>query len=294
MKLYRFMKILGSAKAYADMVKLWHTLFALPFALSAICLAADSGYFVGVWKFFWIVAAFTAARSTAMGFNRLVDVNIDALNPRTKKRPTVTGAISLADVKFFTAGSAMIFLLSAAMLNRICLLLAPPALLMLLGYSYVKRFSAAAHYVLGCVLALAPIGAWIAVADSFDPRILALGAALLFHISGFDLIYALQDLDFDRENGLYSVPSRFGRKATLALAAISFALAALFLIAVGIAFRLHAPYWCCTALIGAMYAAGEIIFIKFGDAKTQLVFFYENASISGLILLGCAANLICK
>ncbi len=288
------MDIFGSARVYADMVKLWHTLFALPFALSAICLAAANGYSVGVWVFFWILVAFTAARSTAMGFNRIVDADIDALNPRTKDRPTVTGAISRSNAKFFTIVSAFTFLLSSAMLNWICLALAPPALLVLLGYSYIKRVSAASHYVLGFVLALAPVGAWIAVADSFDPRILVLGAALLFHISGFDLIYALQDIEFDRKNNLYSIPAVFGRKSTLMLAALSFAVATLLLITTGIVFRLSTPYWCCVAITGIAYVAGEIIFIKFGEAKTQLVFFYENASISGLILLGCAVNLVCK
>lgn len=285
------MNFFKSAKVYAEMIKLAHTLFALPFALSALCLAKLCGFDFGIWKIVWTVVAFAAARSAAMGFNRVADRDIDALNPRTMNRPTVTGKISVRDASVFTAISAAVFVGSAAMINWLCFWLSFPALAVLLGYSYAKRFTFGAHYILGIALALAPIGAWIAAADSFDPRILPLGLALLFNIAGFDLIYALQDIDFDKTHKLHSVPARFGRRATLAIAACSFALSAIFLTSVGVVFKLNAVYAACVAVIACLYVFGVITIALFGGKKTQLVFFYESISISGLIFVGIASNL---
>ncbi len=286
------MKIFKSAKIYAEMIKLGHTLFALPFALSALCLAYDNGFSIDLWKFLWIVVAFAAARSAAMGFNRIVDVDIDILNPRTKNRPTATGEISKAHAKFFTIISIVIFIFSAGMINTLCLGLSPLALIVLLGYSYFKRFSSMAHYALGLALALAPIGAWIAAADTIDWRIISLGAALFFHIAGFDIIYALQDMEFDKSHGLHSIPARFGKKNSLIFAGLSFFVACAFFALTGTLFDLNLPYWICVGIIAIMYVVGLFLYVKYGAAKTNLVFFYENASISALILLGSALNLV--
>lgn len=285
------MDFFKSAKIYAELIKLGHTLFALPFALSALCLAYLNGHEFGWHKIFWTIVAFAGARSAAMGFNRIVDVRYDALNPRTMERPTVTGKISLYDAKIFTAISTAVFLVSAAMINRLCFFLAFPALAVLFGYSYAKRFTFAAHYILGAALALAPVGAWIAAADSFDPRILSLGFALFFNIAAFDLIYALQDMEFDKKNSLHSIPAKFGRPLTLAVASVSFALAAFCLAATGVIFKLGAVYGMCVFAIALLYAAGVFSIIKFGERKTELVFFYENISVSGLILFGIASNM---
>ena len=286
------MNFFKSAKIYAEMVKLGHTLFALPFALSALCLAHLAGFGFGAGKIFWTVVAFAAARSAAMGFNRIADRKFDILNPRTANRPTATGEISVRDAAVFTAFSVAVFSLSAAMLNRLCFWLSFPALVVLLGYSYAKRFTCAAHYILGAALALAPIGAWIAAADSLDPRILALGFALFFNISAFDLIYALQDEKFDIAHNLHSVPARFGRKNTLRIASVSFAAAAACLAATGVLFGLNWVYYACVAAIAAMYAYGIYAITKFGESKTQLVFFYESVSISALIFAGTLSNMI--
>lgn len=286
------MNLFKSAIAYSELIKLGHTLFALPFALSALCLAYMNGYTIPPSRLLWIVIAFAAARSAAMGFNRFADADIDMLNPRTKNRPSATGKISLGDIKIFTAASAAIFVFSAYMINEACFWLSFPALLVLTGYSYAKRFTAAAHYILGIALAMAPIGAWIAATDGFSPRILCLGAVLFFHISGFDLVYSLQDREFDIAHNLFSVPSRFGRRATLLLAAFSFASATILLFLTGFLFGLNTAFYACAAITAVLYAGGYFTIERFGMEKVNLVFFYENVAISALILLGTAANIV--
>ncbi len=280
------------AATYADLIKLGHTLFALPFALSSLCLAYLCGYSFGLEKIFWVILAFAGARAAAMGFNRIVDADIDVKNPRTMSRPSVNGKISSRDSKIFTCVAILVFFISAAMINWLCFFLAFPALGVLLGYSYAKRFTFTAHYIVGVALALAPIGAWIAVADNLDVRILAFAVSLLFNIAAFDLIYALQDMDFDKAEGLHSIPAKFGRGATLAIASVSFSLATCFMILTGILFDLNATYFAGVAVITILYALGEISVCVWGESKTQLVFFYENVSISFLIFLSIASNLL--
>ena len=194
--------------AYGRMIKFSHTIFALPFALMGAWLAAGgvpSGRVVG-----WIVVAMVGARSAAMGVNRLVDRHLDALNPRTRDRELPRGVISPEATKGVIVAAIALFELAAWRLNPLCLALSPVALAVLLGYSYTKRFTSLAHLVLGLALGLAPLGAWIATTGSFDPRILPLCLGVLLWVTGFDTIYALQDLDFDRQTGLHSLPARFG------------------------------------------------------------------------------------
>jgi len=194
--------------AYGRMIKFSHTIFALPFALMGAWLAAGgvpSGEVVG-----WIVAAMVGARSAAMGVNRLADRHIDALNPRTRGRELPAGRISPAATKAVIVAAVALFELAAWRLNPLCLALSPVALVVLLGYSYTKRFTSLAHLVLGLALGLAPLGAWIATTGTFDPRILPLCLGVLLWVTGFDTIYALQDLDFDLQTGLHSIPARFG------------------------------------------------------------------------------------
>lgn len=286
------MEFFQKAKTYADMIKLAHTLFALPLALSAAFIAYAKGAPFSLGVFIWIVVAFTAARSAAMGFNRIVDADVDALNERTKSRPTVSGKLPIKDAKVFTWISAGIFIFAALMINNLCFVLSFPALALLFGYSYAKRFTCLAHYILGAALFMAPVGAWIAVMGSLDARILFLGAFLLFSIAGFDLIYALQDMDFDITYNLHSIPARFGRKATLAIAALSFAVAAVMLFATGASFALNTAFFLAGILICALYIAGFITILKAGMKKVNLVFFYINASISILILIATLSNLV--
>jgi 4-hydroxybenzoate polyprenyltransferase len=200
--------LLSNIKTTLDMIKWEHSIFALPFALCGAMLAAGgipTGAQIG-----WIVLCMVSARSAAMAFNRLADAQIDAANPRTATRAIPAGALSSRFVAVFVTISCVIFVLSAAQLNRLTLYLSPLALLIVLLYSYTKRFTRLSHVVLGFALGMAPAAAWIAVRGSLDVRILVLTAAVTFWVGGFDVIYACQDIDFDRENALNSMPQAYG------------------------------------------------------------------------------------
>ncbi|MDH3524978.1 MAG: putative 4-hydroxybenzoate polyprenyltransferase [Acidobacteriota bacterium] len=196
-----------------EMIKFEHTLFALPFAFLGMVLAAEgwpSWRVVG-----WIVVAMVGARSAAMGFNRLADREIDAQNPRTADRALPAGEVSPAAVRLFVAGSALVMVLAAWRLNPLSLALAPVALIILFGYSYTKRFTVLSHLVLGLALSGAPLGAWIAVRGDVAAAPLLLSLAVLCWVAGFDVLYALQDREFDRRRGLYSIPVTLGERGAL-------------------------------------------------------------------------------
>src|ERR1700757_3759228 len=198
------------------MIKWEHSIFALPFALCGAMLAA--GGFPPVHQLLWIIVAMIAARSAAMAFNRWADAAIDAANPRTRTRALPAGQLSTGFVATFVIVSCAIFILAASQLNRLTLWLSPIALGILLLYSYTKRFTRWSHLVLGFALGIAPAAAWIAVRGSLDPRILLLTAAVTFWVAGFDILYACQDYEFDRQSGLYSIPRFLGVRAALAVA----------------------------------------------------------------------------
>jgi 4-hydroxybenzoate polyprenyltransferase len=190
------------------MIKWEHSIFALPFALCGAMLAASG--VPTAHQLLWIVIAMLAARSAAMAFNRLADASIDAANPRTRTRALPAGQLSSAFVATFVIVFCAIFVLAAAQLNRLTLWLSPLALAVLLLYSYTKRFTRWSHLVLGFALGIAPAAAWIAVRGFLDPRILLLTAAVTFWVAGFDILYACQDFDFDRDAGLHSIPRHLG------------------------------------------------------------------------------------
>ena len=205
--------ILRQAAEILEAIKFQHSIFALPFALTGALLAVrgsglDASEVAG--KFGWIVVAMVAARSAAMGFNRLADASIDAGNPRTAMRALPSGRLSKRFATGFVIVSAALLVTAAGQLGPLCLQLSPLALVALLGYSYTKRFTAFSHLALGCVLGIAPSAAWIAIRGSFDPRILLLSAAVALWTAGFDIIYSCQDVEFDRSAGLHSIPARLG------------------------------------------------------------------------------------
>ncbi len=206
----------GKIAVFLEMVKFPHTIFALPFALLAALLAA--GGLPSVSQLFWIIVAMAGARTGAMGANRLLDAEIDARNPRTRDRALPAGLIDKRQVLLLVVISYAIFIFAAAMLNRLCFILAPFVVIILTGYSLAKRYTEMTHFILGFCLALAPIGAWIAITGSLAPTPLLLGAAVGCWVSGFDLLYALQDIDFDRAHELHSIPARIGITETLKLA----------------------------------------------------------------------------
>ncbi len=196
-----------------EMIKFEHTIFALPFAFLGMLLAAEgwpSWRTVG-----WIVVAMVGARSAAMGFNRLADRRIDAANPRTADRALPAGQVGAGFVAAFVVASGLLLVLAAWRLNPLALRLSPVALLILLGYSYTKRFTGFSHLILGLALSGAPLGAWIAVRGDVTAAPLALAGAVLLWVAGFDVLYALQDLEHDRRVGLHSVPARFGAVGAL-------------------------------------------------------------------------------
>jgi 4-hydroxybenzoate polyprenyltransferase len=210
------MSRLAHVVTYGRMIKFEHSIFALPFALASALVAA--GGWPAPSTLLWIVVAMVGARSAAMGFNRLADQTIDARNPRTAGRELPRGALSRAEVWAFVLLSAGALVLASAMLNPLCLALSPVALLVVLGYSYTKRFTSLSHLVLGLGLGIAPVGAWLAVRGRFDAPPLVLCAAVLAWVGGFDVIYACQDVEFDRATGLRSVPARLGVARALRLA----------------------------------------------------------------------------
>ncbi len=200
---------------FFSLVTFSHTVFAMPFALLAAVLAARGVPEVRTLAL--IVLAMAGARSSAMAFNRIVDRDVDARNPRTAAREIPAGSVSVTAASVFCALSAAAFLVAAWLLNPLCFALSPLALAIVLGYSFTKRLSALSHLVLGLGLAIAPVGAWIAVTGRFAATPLVLGLSVLFWVAGFDVIYSLQDEAFDRENGLFSLPARFGARRALDL-----------------------------------------------------------------------------
>ena len=265
-----------------EMIKIEHTLFALPFALLGAVLAARG--VPSAWQLLWITAAMVGARSCAMTFNRIVDREIDAANPRTRDRALPSGALSVGFAWGFTIFSAALFFLAAAMLNRLTLLLAPVALTSVLLYSYTKRWTSLSHVVLGWCLAIAPTGAWVAVRGAIDDAApLLLSLVVLLWTAGFDVLYACQDCDFDRRRGLHSIPQRFGVARSLwagrALHAGAFAalVALYFLTALG-------P----VALAGVLATGALLVYqhalVKADDlSRLNAAFFTTNAFVSVIL-----------
>lgn len=273
------MSVIGSVVTFGRMIKLSHSVFALPFALAGAALAARS-HGIEWQQAVWIVIAMVSARSAAMGFNRLADRAMDARNPRTSDRALPRGWISPRAVAVIVGVCGALFVFSAYQLNPLCLKLSPVALLVILSYSYFKRFTWATHLVLGLALAIAPMGAWIAVSGTFDPAALWLSAAVLTWVAGFDIIYACQDYDFDRSHGVHSIPRRLGIRSALLTARLLHGATAVALLAVHMVFELHALYLC-----GAALAIGMLVYehtlVKPDDlSKIDVAFFNANGLVS--------------
>lgn len=273
---------------FLELIKFEHTIFALPFAYLGMLLAARG--WPGWTLFFWITVAMAAARTLAMGTNRLADRHLDALNPRTARRPLVTGAVSLRTAVAGTLISAAILVLAAWQLGPLPLRLLPVALLFLVGYSYTKRFTVLSHFILGFTDGLAPVGAWVAVRGSLFtladlPAWILLGVVTLW-IGGFDLIYACQDTEFDRQAALHAVPARYGIRFALALSILAHALTALLLVGLGLLLSLGWPYW--LALVAAVGLLGwEHWLVRPDDlSKINVAFFNLNSIISICLFLG--------
>ncbi len=276
-----------------EMIKFEHSVFALPFALTGALLAARYGPLsasaASGWpsarQIFWIVVAMVGGRSAAMTLNRIADLHYDRLNPRTRSRALVTGTLSLRFAWIFTVVSAAMLVLAAWQLNRLALALSPVALAVLSFYSYTKRFTTWSHLVLGLCLGMSPAAAWIAVSGALDVRMLILCAAVALWVAGFDVLYACQDIEFDKQVGLYSIPKRFGIAGALSIARGMHGVMVALLAWLAWSFRLPWPAWAGIAVVAALLAY-EHSLVKANDlSRINAAFFTVNGYISLLFLL---------
>jgi len=267
---------------YVNLVKLPHTLFALPFAMVGVVLAS---YVKDVtWAtVLWVTLAFSAARFAAMAFNRIVDRRLDALNPRTSAREIPAGVIGVREAAVAVVIASGVFVASAAQLNALCLALAPLALAWVLGYSYTKRFTRWAHLVLGLGLGIAPVGGYLAVTGAWSEpwwMLPVLAAAVMTWVAGFDVLYALQDVAFDRETGLHSIPAALGEARSLTVARVLHAATVIALAAVGAAVDARWMYWLGVAVVAALLLYEHSLVDADDLSKLDAAFFTMNGIIS--------------
>lgn len=272
------------------MVKLSHTIFALPFALAAAALAAR-GIGLPLGRLLAIVLAMAGARTAAMGFNRIVDRHIDARNPRTAMRELPRGAVSLSAAWALTGAATALFVGAAAYLGPLCLALTPLALLFLFGYSYTKRFTALCHLVLGIAIAGGPAGAWIAVRGDFGAAPALMMLAVATWIAGFDVLYALADRDFDRTAGLHSIPARVGVTGALAISAALHVVTVGALIALAPIARLGGPYLVGVGIMAALLIWEHAIVRPTDLSRVNIAFFNLNGYVSIVFLAATLADL---
>ena len=272
-----------SVRTTLEMIKIEHTLFALPFAFLGAVLAA--GGFPTLRQLVWITLAMVGARSAAMAFNRIADREFDARNPRTRSRAVPAGRLSVSFVWAFTLASAALFFLAAAMLNRLTLLLAPVALASVLLYSYTKRFTSLSHVVLGWCLCIAPTGAWIAVRGALDSAVpLLLSLVVLCWTAGFDVLYACQDYDFDRKAGLRSIPARVGVARALWFSRLLHAGAFAALVALYFLTSLGGLALAGVLLTGALLVYQHSLVRADDLSRLDAAFFTTNAFVSVILL----------
>ena len=282
------MAVLHNLRVTLEMIKWEHSIFVLPFALCGAMLAA--GGIPTAHAVTWIIVAMVSARSAAMAFNRLADASIDAANPRTRTRALPTGTLSPAFVATFVLVSCAIFVVAAFQLNRLSFMLSPVALAILLLYSYTKRFTRWSHLVLGFAMGIAPTAAWIAVRGTLDPRILLLTAAVTFWGGGFDVLYACQDYDFDRQNGLHSIPRFCGIGRSLWIARVFHGIMLLLLISLVVVFGLGWLAIAGVAAVGLLLAYEHSLVSANDLSKLNAAFFTMNGVISVVFFVFVAAD----
>lgn len=284
--------ILTQTRTTLEMIKWEHSIFALPFALTATILAANGLPAARV--LLWILVAMVSARSAAMAFNRWADADLDAANPRTRSRAIPAGLLSRQFVLGFTVLMAAIFFFAAAELNRLTLLLAPFVLLVLFGYSYMKRLSRWSHLVLGFALGIAPPAAWIAIRGALDARILVLTAVVTLWVGGFDVLYACQDFEHDREAGLHSIPQAIGLKGAFLTARLMHFAVLLLMAWFGWLFHFSGAGWLGIAIV-ALLLLWEHSLVRPGDlSRLNAAFFTMNGVIAIVFFTFVAVDLWLK
>lgn len=290
-------------KQYLSLVKFSHTVFALPFALIGFTLGVDAlagGEFskatffreeIAV-KLFLVLVCMVTARNAAMAFNRYIDRKYDEKNPRTAIREIPSGIITPKNARIFIVVNCILFISATYFINPLCFYLSPVALAVILGYSLTKRFTFLCHLILGIGLGLAPIGAYLALTGKFAVLPLFFSFAVLFWVSGFDIIYALQDEDFDREHELYSIPSYFGQQQAKWMARGLHVLSLLCLLGAGISGQFHGLYWTGFILFIGLVVYQHYIVIRFGLQKIDLAFFTTNGIASVLFALFTISDIL--
>ncbi len=277
-------RAVGSISTYLSLVKFSHTIFAMPFALIGFFLAAsDESYGFSLRLLILVVLCMIFARSAAMAFNRYADYRFDALNPRTSGREIPSGKIKLRSALLFVIVTSGLFVLTTAFINNLALILSPVALAVVLGYSLTKRFTALCHFILGLGLSLAPIGAYIAVTGKFDLLPLVYSAIVLTWVGGFDIIYALQDDDFDRLQKLFSLPAVLGRRTALRFSAITHTLTAVLVVAAGLAGNSGYLFWLGAAIFILLLLFQHRI-VRHDDISRVNMAFATTNGIAGVLL----------
>ena len=281
--------ILSKLELYGRMIKFSHTIFALPFAFSAVILASrDHSLTFGTFVF--IILAMVGARSAAMGFNRLVDAGMDEKNPRTRMREIPAGKLSRNAAVVFIVLSSALFVFSAAMLGKLCFYLSFPVLFLLLFYSYTKRFTFFCHIYLGFVISLSPLGAWVAVTNTLTFPVFLLSLALLTNIAGFDILYACQDVEFDRKEELFSIPSRLGVQKALVLSSLLHGVTFACFVLMSVAFDMGPAYLVTVLVIGVLLVV-EHKLVKPDDlSHVHIAFFHINSILSLVLITGIIIN----
>jgi len=283
----------GPLVAYLEFVRFSHTIFALPFALAAMAVAARAERGWPGWRtFLLILAAMVCARTAAMGFNRIVDRGFDALNPRTAGRHLPAGRIKLGSAWVLVSLSAVGLVVVTWFINPVCFYLSPVALLIVCFYSYTKRFTDFSHLFLGLALGIAPLGAWLAVRGEFDWPPVVLAAAVVLWLVGFDIIYATQDYEFDKAQGLRSLPVRLGIAGSLRVARIAHGMMAILLLAFGLISNLHMPYYSGLAIILVCLAVQHVLARRQDPLSLNAAFFRMNAIISAAFLGAVAVDVV--
>ncbi len=277
-------RLFGSARDYLSLVRFSHTIFAMPFAIAGYFLGAGSpGEGFSLRTLLLVVACMVFARSAAMGFNRWADIRYDSINPRTARREIPSGKITPASALLFVVINSLLFIICTSLLNRLTLILSPVALFIILGYSYTKRFTPLSHLVLGLGLSLAPIGAYIAVTGSFALLPLIYSLLVLTWVSGFDIIYSLQDDHFDREVGLRSLPAVLSRPKAMAISSALHLITAAMTVAAGITGRGGIIFWAGAVIFTAMLVYQHLI-VKPDDLSRVNIAFGTTNGIAGLIM----------
>ncbi len=271
------------------MIKIEHSVFALPFALMSALVAARG--IPTLHQLLWILVAMVAARSCAMAFNRVADRKFDSLNPRTQKWPLAAGLLSLPFVIVFILVCTAIFVFAAYKLNSLAFVLSPVALLIIFGYSLTKRFTALSHWFIGLALAIAPAGAWIAIRGKLEGTPLILSLAILFWTAGFDLIYSCQDAEFDRSNNLHSIPAKLGIKTALLIARICHLITVSLLIAFGIAAISGWLYYVGVAIVAVLLIYEHSLVNPRDLSRVNEAFFTVNGAVGVLLLLFVSLDL---